>query len=163
MGREVRRVPKDWAHPAGACLLENYTERLAEWDEGNRQWNLGFRDDWDGGWKPLDGTEKSSSYEEWSGTRPEESDYMPEWPEEERTHLMMYETCSEGTPISPAFNNPEDLARWLVNNHASAFGDRRASYEGWLRVAKGGYACSAVSSGAGLQSGVDGLTHTEVK
>ena len=83
---------------------------------------------------------------------------MPRWTDAERTHLMMYEDTSEGTPISPAFETPEELARWLVDNKASAFGGDTASYEGWLRVAQGGFACSAVYSPAtGLVSGVDAL------
>jgi len=49
---------------------------------------------------------------------------------------MMYETCTEGTPISPAFATPEELARWLADNEASAFGGMTASYEGWLRTIK---------------------------
>jgi len=79
--------------------------------------------------------------------------------DQERTHLVMYETCSEGTPISPAFATPEELAQWLFDNEASAFGSRKGTYEGWLRVAKGGYAPSAVlTDKKGLQSGVDALS-----
>ncbi|MNR40154.1 hypothetical protein D3C85_1584160 [compost metagenome] len=70
---------------------------------------------------------------------------------------MMYETTSEGSPISPAFETPEQLARWLADNGASAFGGSTASYASWLRVANGGYAPSAVLSSAGLQSGVEAL------
>jgi hypothetical protein len=89
---------------------------------------------------------------------PDKDDYMPDWPAEQRTHLMMYEDTSEGTPISPAFATPEELARWLTDTGASSFGSNTASYEGWLRVAKGGWALSAVSIGGGpLVSGVDAL------
>lgn len=83
---------------------------------------------------------------------------IKQWSAEEATHYMMYETTSEGTPISPDFSTPEELARWLADTGASAFADQTASYEGWLRVARGGYACSAVSVGGGsLVSGVDAL------
>jgi hypothetical protein len=53
--------------------------------------------------------------------KPLMEDEMPQWAEEEKTHIMMYETCSEGTPISPAFKRgeKEKLARWLVDNKAS--------------------------------------------
>lgn len=71
---------------------------------------------------------------------------------------MMYETTSEGTPISPAFATPEELAQWLVDNNASAFADQTASYEAWLRIACGGYAPSAVMTfGSGMVSGVEAL------
>ena len=95
---------------------------------------------------------------DWFGQAPDQNNYMPDWPQEERTHYMMYEDTSEGTPISPAFETPEELAQWLVDNNASAFGSSTASYEGWLRVAKGGFACSMVIHGGVIESGVDGLS-----
>jgi hypothetical protein len=163
MGREVRRVPANWQHPKNANgryipLFEgsDYAPRLARWDEGNTQWTKGFKKDWiGGGWKPLDGTEASSTYEEWAGERPNAADYMPAWNDAEATHFMMYEDTSEGTPISPAFATPEELARWLVDNNASAFADMTAPYESWLRVAQGGFAPSAVMDDRGLRSGVE--------
>jgi hypothetical protein len=103
-------------------------------------------------------------YTWWAGECPDQpkpEHYMPDWPEAERTHFMMYEDTSEGTPISPAFETPEKLAQWLVDNKASAFGGETATYEGWLRVARGGYACSAVSVGGNLVNAVDGLTDIE--
>ena len=47
-------------------------------------------------------------------------------PIEERTHYQMYETCTEGTPISPVMETPENLARWLADNGASAFGGQHS-------------------------------------
>lgn len=161
MGREVRRVPADWKHPEGVALFDgpDYAPRVKKWDEGAAKWAQGLRDDYNGGWKPLDGSEEAKTYADWAGVRPDASDYMPVWPESERTHYMMYEDTSEGTPISPAFATPEELARWLADTEATAFADQPASYESWLRVARGGYACSAVSVGGGpLVSGVEGLT-----
>ena len=140
MGREVRKVPASWEHP------KNY----------------------DGNYKPLFGgsysadaaeflekakTEGLQEALEWMCC-PDKNDYMPEWPDSERTHLMMYENTSEGTPISPAFETPEELARWLADNNASAFGSETATYEQWLRVCKRGYAPSMVMDAGGVQSGV---------
>jgi len=80
---------------------------------------------------------------------------MPEWPESERTHIQMYETCSEGTPISPVMDDPEKLAHWLADNGASAFGGMTATYEQWLATIQQGFAVSLVySPGGGIQSGV---------
>ncbi len=148
MGREVRRVPKDWEHP---------------------------KDEQRGGYKPLysgeryeknatgfmamanaDGLQAAIDY---YGSAPDRNDYMPNWPDAERTHFMMYEDTTEGTPISPAFATPEELARWLADNGASAFGKQTASYDAWLTVAKGGWAPSAVySDRTGLISGVEAST-----
>jgi hypothetical protein len=88
------------------------------------------------------------------GGAPDQNDYMPAWPEAERTHFMMYESTSEGTPISPAFATAEELAKWLADTRASAFAGQPATYEQWLRVCNGGYAPSAVMQDGQLISGV---------
>lgn len=87
--------------------------------------------------------------------RPDPDEYMPEFPEGTATGWCMYETTSEGTPISPVFETPEDLARWLADTGASAFGNSTATYEQWLSMARAGWAPSMVVSGNVLQSGVD--------
>jgi len=96
-------------------------------------------------------------FEEYYGGAPDPDHYMPSWTEEEKTHIMMYQNTSEGTPISPAFETPEELARWLADNGASSFGEMTATYEQWLGVCRGGWAPSAVMQGGVLQSGVAAL------
>lgn len=169
MGREVRRVPADWKHPKNVkghyIPLEggSFSKRLAEWEEGARQWERGFIRNWDrnlkaDGWKRKGPSVKSSSFDEWDGPKPEAKDYMPDWPESERTHWQMYEDTSEGTPISPVMETPEKLARWLADNKASAFAGQTASYEAWLATIKAGSAPSAMfSPSTGLISGVEAM------
>ena len=123
MGREVRRVPKNWEHPKKngnyKPLYEGYELAAEEFlDLANK-----------------DGLQEAIDYMRC----PNKEDYMPDWSDAEKTHLMMYENTTEGTPISPAFKTPEELARWLTDNGASAFGSRVGTYEGWLRVAKHGF------------------------
>lgn len=146
MGREVRRVPADWQHP------KNEYDRYKPLYPGEQ-----YKDNADGFLEKAN-AEGLQEAIEWCGQAPNQNDYMPNWPASERTHYMMYEDTSEGTPISPAFATPEELARWLADTGASAFGKETASYEGWLRVAQGGWAPSAVSVGCGpLVSGVDAI------
>jgi hypothetical protein len=167
MGREVRRVPADWQHPkqqvpdwrTGRMVErykplfpgERYQAEVDQWDEECAKWKRGQHED------QQDEGERPECYEQWAGQRPHRDDYMPNWPAEQRTHLMMYEDTSEGTPISPAFATPEELARWLADNNASAFGRDTASYEAWLRVARGGWAPSMVVTDGKAQSGVEAL------
>lgn len=164
MGREVRRVPKDWKHPENERtgyipLFDRYTKHVTEWDEEAIQWANGLRKNCvDNTFVPRNDRDKGMTYTEYAGERPKKEQYMPEWPKEEKTHLQMYETCSEGSPISPVMETPEKLARWLADNEASSFGSMTASYEAWLRVCKGGYAPSAImTSGKGIESGVEGV------
>jgi hypothetical protein len=153
MSREVRRVPPDWQHPKQekwnyqigdtemryVPLHDGYESVLAEFADSIRTHGL------------------KAAIEYFAGG-PLQDDYMPDWPEAERTHYQMYESTSEGTPISPVFPTPELLAQWLVDNNASAFATNTASYESWLRVANGGYAPSAVKNpGEDWTSGVAGI------
>lgn len=144
MGREVRMVPPDWQHPRDESrgpgrykpLRDGYKDDLASFAADIERMGLGEAIDYNGG-GPLS------------------EDYMPDWPEAERTHWMMYECTSEGTPISPAFADPESLARWLADTKASAFAGEVATYEEWLSTIQRGYAMSAmVYDGRGLESGV---------
>lgn len=169
MGREVRRVPADWQHPkeynsyrgemAYVPLHESsfgggYAHQAAEWDLGWTKWQEGLCAIGDK-WEPIEAEYLNKRYTNWAGARPSPDDFMPDWPESERTHYMMYEDTSDGTPISPAFATPEELARWLVDNNASAFAGSGASYEGWLAVARGGFAPSMVVVDGVMTSGVD--------
>ena len=164
MGREVRKVPADWQHPKGGdgdfipLFGRSYSEGVRKWEEGLALWERGLRDDWKGGTVPHGERPDVYAWAEWNGGRPRPEEHMPDWPPEQRTHLMMYEDTTEGTPISPAFATPEELARWLADNGASSFGSAgRATYEQWLAVARGGWAPSMVLDSKGLRSGVEAM------
>ena len=167
MSREVRMVPADWQHPEGKALLKDFSKRHAEWVEGSTKWEQGFEKDYSDypleKWKAKD-AEADISFEEHYGCEPIASDYMPEWPASEATHFMMYETCSEGSSISPAFETPQSLARWLADNDASAFGDMTATYDQWLAmIGRGSSAASMVinlNTGAAI-SGVAAVSESQ--
>lgn len=165
MGREVRRVTATWEHPKNdngnykPLLGMSFTEQLKNWEEGREQWEKGFRESLDdeNPWKPKEADELEMSYEEWNGEKPIIDYYMPEWKESELTHIQMYEDTSEGTPISPVFDNAEDLARWLADNNASSFVSSTATYEQWLSTINRGWAPSMIMDNNGLRSGVEAL------
>lgn len=164
MSREVRRVPKDWKHPTrsdgspiplydGAGLKR----RQAEWDEEAARWVKGERRAWShlgdssgAQWVAHDRSPTVEGFVDWNGGRPEDAEHMPEWPESERTHLQMYESVTEGTPISPVMATAEELARWCADNRAPAFAGRPASYDAWLAVCRSG---STAGSAAQTASG----------
>lgn len=151
---------------------------LPAWKEAKRLWDEGFIFTYiDGDYTekkkiPIDEycakrretedawnrTPDNPTFDWWMGDAPEEPNpeyYMPEWTPEEATHYMMYENTSEGTPISPAFATPEELARWLADTGASSFADITATYEQWLATIKRGWAVSAVMDSNGFRSGVE--------
>lgn len=173
MGREVRRVPADWQHPTDErgnfipLYGRSYSQALADWNLCNQKWQEGLQEDWKPNaseklFKPKEGGAlECEAYTDWDGPQPRAADYMPDWPADQRTHLMMYEDTSEGTPISPAFATPEELARWLADNGASSFGSMTASYEQWLSVARGGWAPSMVIDSGHMMSGVEAMARPE--
>ncbi len=110
-------------------------------------------------WRPKSEAAKATqNFDDWDGPRPVAEDYMPDFAPGTATHLMMYETCSEGTPISPAFATPEELARWLADNGASAFGRMTATYEEWLATVKAGWSIGMVyTPETWLRSGVEAM------
>lgn len=153
MGREIRRVPADWEHPRDertgdykAILDEAFDPAFSRWCKNYQLWKQGKHPD-----QPRD-----CEFWEWEGDPPSPEYYHPDW--DDATHYQMYETTSEGTPISPVFATPEEVARYCADNNVSAFADITATYEEWLRVANGGYACSAVIEKGKLDSGVAALT-----
>ncbi len=125
MGREVRKVAKNWGHPKDdkGCyipLYDGYKESTDEFMELAEE----------------KGLQEAVDYMRC----PDKNDYMPDWTDEEKTHLMMYEDTTEGTPLSPAFETPEKLAKWLAESNTSSFGCSTATYEQWLSICKGGWA-----------------------
>lgn len=137
MSREVRKVPANWKHPKDEkghlipLFGDSLRERVTKWDEEVERWNKGFYRLSGDEWKPK-GFDQSGTYENRDGSWLKEYEYMPDWPESERTHYQMYETITEGTPISPVMETPEALARWLADNNTSAFGNMGATYDQWL-------------------------------
>jgi len=150
MGREVRRVPENWTHP---LRCDGQPERLREGQEFESDYEgwLEEKTMWLSTQDPDDDPEQTFE-DGWQEPRAE--DYMPNWPESERTHYQMYENTSEGTPISPVMASLEELARWLADNKASACGSSTATYEEWLAMCHDGWAPSGVIMGGQFMSGV---------
>ena len=86
--------------------------------------------------------------EEWQPIEPPEGEGYQLW-----------STTTEGTPMSPVFETPEKLAKWLAETGASSFGSHTQTYEQWLRFIKGpGWAMSAVADNSGIRSGVEAVS-----
>lgn len=80
-------------------------------------------------------------YDNWNRTEPPEG-----------TGWQLWETVSEGSPISPVFATADELIEWMANNGYSR--------EGARRFVEAGYAPSLVmTSEHGVESGVDAMAH----
>lgn len=126
MGREIRRVPPNWEHPKKEDdhyqpMYDNdFDTRLAEWLAGYELWKKGEHPDYD----------EKFQYWDWEGSPPDPEYYHPKW-EQEPTWYQMYETVSEGTPVTPPFATKEELVNYLVAN--GDFWDQRRGHGGWAR------------------------------
>lgn len=74
---------------------------------------------------------------------------------------QMWETTTNGSPISPVFATPEELARWLANNGTSAMGSQTADYDTWLRMIQREWAPSMVTVNGQLLSGVEAVSQPD--
>lgn len=154
MGREIRMVPPGWRHPRDK--RGNFIPLLkmspGEYDAEKAAFE---RRDLSGLPSYFRAEYFKGSFRRWAGARSPKR-RMPDFEPGTATHLMMYESTSEGTPISPAFATAEELARWLADTGASAFGAMTATYAQWLATCRAGWAPSAIGGGGmGLISGVE--------
>lgn len=148
MGREVLRVPGGFSWPVGKAWFGFVLDSIACELCG-------------GTGKAPQGKHAAALY----GDRTHESDYCdvcqgggivsptievpkgPAW--------QMWENVSEGSPISPACESKEALARWLADNAGKDTGTvDHASYEEWLAtIEQGGCPSMAMIPGVGVVDG----------
>lgn len=150
MGREIRRVPAGWDHPrrercphwptcSTVCfkpmLDEDYDTAAKEWLAGLLAWERGDRPTY------FDAKDRATYRYFWDyeGNPPDEDYYRPKWTDEERTHYQVYETVSEGTPVTPPFATKEELVNYLVEH--GDFWDQQPTRPG--RSRGGGWAREA--------------------
>lgn len=162
MGREIRRVPLNWKHPKkepddlhyreGSDNYQplydrGYNQEAKEWMAGLLRWEAGDR--------TTDDTEYNYFWE-YEGWPPDKKYYRPDWTEEQMNGYCLYETVSEGTPVSPVFDTLYGLAEYLAGN--GDFWDQKRGHGGWgIARAKAfcetGWAPSFVSTSNGIFEG----------
>ena len=120
MGRETRMVVPNWEHPKGddgsyqPLNDEDFDTAITQWYEGYLLWKKGEHPS----------QKEGHEYSEWEGPPPDPDFYRPKWVED-ATWVQMYETVSEGTPVTPPFATKEELVDYLVTS--GTFWDER----GW--------------------------------
>lgn len=178
MGREIRRVPANWEHPKNThgdyqpMYDESATESLTLWLEEFEKFKAG----------ELNRVAEEHGYDEnnpysafcdWHGAPPDHEYCRPKWDESDAVWWQVYETVSEGTPVTPPFETQDELVNYLVLNGDFWDQKRRGggkhhgmSCEPWPRetaekfVYGSGWAPTMVMSGGEIKSGVEFLaTH----
>ena len=116
MGREIRRVPPHWNHPGEGLgrpqpmYDKDYQTAGEEWVEEFIKWHVKKE-------YPCYAKESSKRlfYWDWESPPPQKELYRP-WKNSEATWFQLWETVTEGTPVSPPFETLEELAQYLAAN-----------------------------------------------
>lgn len=117
MGREIRRVPPNWEHPQNdKGYIPMYDEDI---ETAGRKW-LDNCIAWDNGTHKdlLESPELKQEYPffwMWDGDPPDPDSHRQKF-EAEPTWYQVYETVSEGTPVTPPFSTKQELIDYLVEN-----------------------------------------------
>src|SRR5690606_25679196 len=85
---------------------------------------------WEAGTHPDRDDDAPRYFWEWEGAPPDEEYYRPKWTEP-ATCYQVYETVSEGTPVSPVFETLDELVAWLVEKGYSPEAARAFAETGW--------------------------------
>lgn len=120
MGREIRKVKKGWEHPKKdngqyqPMYDEYYGDAIAEWFNEHNLWLAGNHP------QQIEYPEYKTKYRfyaDYGGDPPHMKYYRQEqWTEDEACCFQMYETVTEGTPVSPVFETLIELEDWIVTN-----------------------------------------------
>ena len=135
MGREVKRVPLDFDWPMGTAWPGYYLTLCHIMEEPGRG-----------------GCELCKRFAILADIVRERGCPKTEIEPPAGDGWQMWETVSEGSPVSPVFATPEELARWLADHPVGVTSD--CTYEHWLRMIHVGWVPSLVyAPGMGVASG----------
>jgi hypothetical protein len=189
MGREIRRVPPNWEHPKEdrydhrtgtyvkafkALYGQSCEEAWRDWIAEYQKWLDGEQDriiaKYEDSGRPKD--QPYTAFCMWHGQPPDPERYRPHWQDGEATWYQLYETVSEGTPVTPPFATAEELIDYLAEHgdywdqercldpHSCELFGLTPGKPGWGRkqaegfVRAGGYAPSMVIQDGRVMSGV---------
>ena len=153
MGREIRMVPPNWDHPKDergqlqSMFNSSFAQVAAEWKANFARWESGERPDY------ADEDDRKLEYWEWEGPPPDRDSYRP-WNDEDATWFQLWETVSEGTPITPPFPTKEALADHLAK-HGTYWDNTPWGYAKAAAMVNAGYAPSMILTGGAIIMGED--------
>lgn len=105
MGREIRKVPPHWEHPKRKCPHEPWAGGCYDAKQHNGQC-----------YQPLCDKDFNACIAKWE---------QPTW-------YQVYETVSDGTPVTPPFATTQELIEYLVQY--GDFWDQHRGDGGWIRA-----------------------------
>lgn len=130
MGREIRRVPPNWEHPKNErghykALYDNdYESRAQEFEKEYAEFMA---------LSPAERQDEYGCAHYWDYDNPPDRELYREeiWTPEEATAYQIYETVTEGTPVSPVFPDLDHLKQWLADQGYSEPAIEAFAAGGW--------------------------------
>lgn len=120
MGREIRCVPPNWQHPKDRhgndeAMLDEHIDTAIE------SWLIEF-DATRAAFATGEPVKYYDTFSEWlsENTPPDPTSYRP-WKDEEATWYQVWQTVSEGSPVTPPFATQAELVDYLVK-HGEMYG-----------------------------------------
>jgi|SRR6185437_1411261 len=113
MGREIRKVPANWEHPKTDWYGDGRYHPMYDqtFEDACLRWKKEFIE-----WPESESFAKcGGEYWEYAGDPPDR-EYYRAYKDDEATWYQVYETVSEGTPVTPPFATKEELIQYLVEN-----------------------------------------------
>lgn len=135
VSREIRRVPPNWEHPRNPetgrfipLYDKSYEEESAKWLAGCASWEDGTHTD-----LVEDPTMKQRfpHYWDFHGGPPDQDVCRPAWKDDEATAYQVYETVSEGTPMSEVFLEEAHIIDWCIEQGYSESAAKRFVEKKW--------------------------------
>ncbi len=178
MGREIRRVPEGWDHPVYTDVLVTESQRswigktiplydedietaTRAWIDGAALWIQGKHPDQQ--FAAGNGTDYPDLYERtlyayssFESQSPDPESYRRPFASEP-THYQVYETVSEGTPVSPVFATTDEMIDWLTTVPMGGVNETPLSRDAAAKFVEYEYAPSFIVDARGLRTGVEAL------
>ena len=163
MGREIRMVPPNWSHPKNdrghlqPMFGRSFEDELAEWLENLDRIRAGDLTEIERECYTGDGKNPLAEWLNDEGCAPDPKYYAP-WKKDEATWFQVWETVSEGTPVTPPFATRDELVAYLVaggddwDRQRGRGGYTRAQAEAFVNA---GWAPSAVMVGGQMFNAIE--------
>ncbi len=124
-------VPPNWEHPKDESgrdkpmYDERFEDAAAKWKKDFAAWEAGERPNY---FSELE--DGKLEYWEWEVGPPDREYYRP-WKDEEATWFQVWQTVSEGSPVTPPFATKPELVEYLVAH--GDFWDQKRGDGPWSR------------------------------
>jgi len=171
MGRIIRRVPPNWNHPKKEVYTMTGKEMRYQpmysrsFDDAYDEWRKDYDRVKAGNLTDFERECFPNGFIDWLMDSPTpDARYYEPFTSGEATWFQVWETVSEGTPVTPPFETEDELVDYLTKNGDfwdQKRGDKPMPRENYEKFVKGpGWAPTFVSNGRKLMTGVEAVTQS---